>query len=414
MNIRYAYCYTKFWWGAWSQICFPLPNEELPQPKGYIEDAPIDDYENSCLHVYHTKSVYTDGTNHVSFGYTGSPDVLPGIRGVCNYGYYTCENNETRVWTCDYGDSRYVMFKKGYGGLTAPPDFLSVNELREWLLSHDFQRWISGNVNWSYNSKSMWLLNPPITENLAHTALTKLMSENPLEPELSSLYFSLCAELKFNSNNIANVQSLCSIAKSLLNMKSSVGELAKTVAAKASDFRGAASDAWLSYRYVYSTTKSDVEEASRLIEQLSSDTGFIRGQTAIGSSLASLKIRYAPYDNPMLNLLYSGLSGLQRLGLDPSLVNMWDMIPFSFIADWFIPIGDNLQRLADQKWAATMPYQTECLASQKGTVQIGGWEYSVYHRFSYSPSYDLAWVDDSTSTYRTWSKRVLDVIALKR
>jgi hypothetical protein len=35
-------------------------------------------------------------------------------------------------------------------------------------------------------------------------------------------------------------------------------------------------------------------------------------------------------------------TGLYRYGLTPSFYVIWDMIPYSFIVDWFIPVGDIL------------------------------------------------------------------------
>lgn len=36
-------------------------------------------------------------------------------------------------------------------------------------------------------------------------------------------------------------------------------------------------------------------------------------------------------------------SALEKLRLDPSSGQVWDLIPFSFVADWFLPIGDTLR-----------------------------------------------------------------------
>lgn len=46
-------------------------------------------------------------------------------------------------------------------------------------------------------------------------------------------------------------------------------------------------------------------------------------------------------DNPVAQLM----NALESLGLNPSAANLWDLIPFSFVADWFIPIGSVLRRL---------------------------------------------------------------------
>lgn len=39
------------------------------------------------------------------------------------------------------------------------------------------------------------------------------------------------------------------------------------------------------------------------------------------------------------------VDGLYALGLAPTTSNLWDLIPFSFVVDWFIPIGEWLELL---------------------------------------------------------------------
>lgn len=38
--------------------------------------------------------------------------------------------------------------------------------------------------------------------------------------------------------------------------------------------------------------------------------------------------------------------GLERIGLNPSAANLWDCVPYSFVADWFVKIGNTLSTLA--------------------------------------------------------------------
>jgi len=46
-------------------------------------------------------------------------------------------------------------------------------------------------------------------------------------------------------------------------------------------------------------------------------------------------------DNPIAVVF----NALESLGLNPSAANLWDLIPFSFVVDWFLPIGSVLSRL---------------------------------------------------------------------
>lgn len=38
-------------------------------------------------------------------------------------------------------------------------------------------------------------------------------------------------------------------------------------------------------------------------------------------------------------------NALEKLGIDPSAGQLWDLVPFSFVADWFLPIGDSLRNI---------------------------------------------------------------------
>lgn len=40
-------------------------------------------------------------------------------------------------------------------------------------------------------------------------------------------------------------------------------------------------------------------------------------------------------------------NGLDRLNLDPSAANLWDLIPFSFVADWFVRMGPTLSTISN-------------------------------------------------------------------
>jgi hypothetical protein len=110
-----------------------------------------------------------------------------------------------------------------------------------------------------------------------------------------------------------------------------------------------AASAWLKYRYAYNTTKSDVEQYTRAVinNYLGSQLGdrVLRG--SIGISSGEMRVKMRIHDNTSPNLEYV-LIGLDQYGLFPGLYNIWDMIPFSFIADWFSNLGDILQDI-DQR-----------------------------------------------------------------
>lgn len=54
-----------------------------------------------------------------------------------------------------------------------------------------------------------------------------------------------------------------------------------------------------------------------------------------------IKIAIANEDNAFESLL----EGLERIGIFPSLEHVWDLIPYTFVIDWFMDVGDLLARV---------------------------------------------------------------------
>jgi len=53
-----------------------------------------------------------------------------------------------------------------------------------------------------------------------------------------------------------------------------------------------------------------------------------------------IKIAVANDDSELIKLI----SRLESIGVFPTLENIWDLVPYSFVLDWFIDVGDFLQR----------------------------------------------------------------------
>lgn len=61
----------------------------------------------------------------------------------------------------------------------------------------------------------------------------------------------------------------------------------------------------------------------------------------------------------------------------PTLSNLWDLVPYSFVVDWFLPIGRNLEQLELRNYIATLPvkacYHTDIFEwSDDQAVQVSG------------------------------------------
>lgn len=100
-------------------------------------------------------------------------------------------------------------------------------------------------------------------------------------------------------------------------------------------------DLWLSYRYQFNTTKLDLEEGLEFIKwskifDLSEDT-FFRGSSSYDGIQCRCKLTVK---SKFLSAAKDAWSTLYTYGLQPNFYLVWDMTPFSFIADWFIPVGE--------------------------------------------------------------------------
>jgi hypothetical protein len=141
---------------------------------------------------------------------------------------------------------------------------------------------------------------------------------------------------KMNDNNISN----------LLDISKFISDL---VIRKKVEIPSSLSDAWLSYRYQYQTTKSDVEEAIAFMSR-KRDLNDIKSFKCYGTSTITYKgvkircICSANVAEKHAAQVKKVWNALITYGLAPDFYVIWDMVPYSFIVDWFLPIGDILSR----------------------------------------------------------------------
>lgn len=101
------------------------------------------------------------------------------------------------------------------------------------------------------------------------------------------------------------------------------------------------SEAWLSYRYVYHTTKMDFKEACEFVNFTGvfdiSENFFMRGSAYYNDVECRCKVNLK---SRFLSGIKECWSALYKYGLQPNFYVVWDMTPFSFIVDWFLPVGE--------------------------------------------------------------------------
>lgn len=219
---------------------------------------------------------------------------------------------------------------------------------------------------------------------------------------------------KLDSNNIANAQQLLDLLKTLFtgDIKGLV-EIPKTL-----------KDWWLWYRYTYSTTKMDVEEFIEFFSDFKRK--FNKQRFTV----------YSTFDDEREEITVTWTCGVTlhtalkdwvdsidavvyKLGLYPGMVNIWDMIPYSFVVDWFLPIGDicnqletNIRANTDQYVFERINYSIQCSLESRA---ISGLRYSYYKRWSESaPPPVRFWVGKGTynPSTKTIIKRACDGVCL--
>lgn len=136
-----------------------------------------------------------------------------------------------------------------------------------------------------------------------------------------------------NENNISNIVDCVSFLKNL-------------IVNKRIEFPESLAEGWLAYRYSYSTTKSDIDAAISYAER------HLRVASKPFSCFGISSTTYEGIDitcrcrvdvrNKELSYLDQIWKNLDLWGLSPRFYVFWDMLPYSFIVDWFLPIGDVL------------------------------------------------------------------------
>lgn len=233
------------------------------------------------------------------------------------------------------------------------------------------------------------------------TALEIQAPQAHLQAGMANAYIDACNKLPHTNqmNNIANVVQTLSLFKEFLG-----GRL---------DSLGKLSDIWLGYRYEYSTTKSDLIEGSQLLSrmaELAKKCSTIRSNGIYRSGDWTFRCSIKAVSDEFREIQ----SFAERWGIALDAYNVWDMIPYSFVFDWFLHVGDLIERWQDQKYAYSVN-TIECWNSLRteGINQYGDYEI-YYHRLPGTPEVtaaDLDWVSSSPKA-TTIVKRAVDVVCL--
>lgn len=393
------------------------------RPKGYMADAPIPmmEGENSCVHITcRTPTVYTSRGEFVPGGFylTPTPSAYRGQIGggtvfTENMMYYPYYTYGVQGVYFNFVDRKMHGFQSKTLG---PPD-------GSIAFREDSGRYLS---KLGYSTQYTASTTPVFLGNISqyngvskHTAmriLDELAWEDPLGTPLSDMYFEKLSDLRLTTNTLTNIAEVVGLAKDLRHPLKLLDDLRTAIRRRQLEGKDV-KDLWLKYRYVYSTTKMDAKEVAtkhKVIARENSGTFRCSGHSKLGK--LQLKMDYRPTENIFERSALELLSFPKQIGVDPSLYNLWDAVPFSFVVDWFAPIGDNLERMSQMSWAASMPYDvTNVLASSTITgYQYGNRTYDIYRRFPYYPDYSFEFEGKDKASIHTWMKRGVDIVTLQK
>lgn len=176
-----------------------------------------------------------------------------------------------------------------------------------------------------------------------------------------------------------------------------------------------AGDAWLTYRYVLKTTELDLSELANVSARLGAlalngQTMTTYGSYRYGDVEYRCGIKLAVQD-----ILPHGLAQTldQQFGLRLSLTNVWDMIPYSFIVDWFLGIGGMLEAFEAHRDALELK-PLEVWYSMTTRYFIDGGYQTTYVRLqgaNAAPS-ALPFYTRSRASAKTLLMRITDTFAL--
>jgi hypothetical protein len=187
-----------------------------------------------------------------------------------------------------------------------------------------------------------------------------------------------------------------------------------------------AASAWLSGRYGDRLSYHDTRDLLKAIQRRIRD-----GSRSIGRSRLSHNGTYrdwqfshtrtatvvAESDAGYVSL--NAVNGLMRWDAWPTLDNTWDMIPLSFVVDWFLPISDFLGQLdafiQAPYFNVSSSYVSDLLsvefpyASEYATGQV---EYRLYYRYPHKVLDDIRPFDVTPSLPTFSPINLIDAIAL--
>jgi hypothetical protein len=184
-----------------------------------------------------------------------------------------------------------------------------------------------------------------------------------------------------------------------------------------------ASSSWLKYRYQYCTSVMDMKEYGKYLNhKVDRYFDFLnKNYHEIVYGVASRNVNgrqvkctcQLAYRPRTFEGLKTAMRYIHDAGLEVNPYVLWDYIPYSFVVDWFLPIGDIASVISDQKYYTSEYYDFEfCGFSISYDDEVG---HRYYRWYQSPPDLDVSyWFDKGGKKVSTKLKlkRTADVVSL--
>lgn len=316
------------------------------------------------------------------------------------------QNAQTHVY---FLPNEYYKFRSYVTGVV-PDHFTS----SEYIKPEDFPWMPSGGGGADYAYEVPLRLTYSATRSpsqmMAALADTCTLAYDPfINDGISFAYVDACSKAPVNKvNNVANVLAVWKLFTDFAEAP----KIAVDVVHSGKELIKSLSNFWLQYRYVLSTTEMDIREMADLAQRVGRGPCNIRCNGYYSEEIRGVKYEF----RASFKMTPDDVDGLQseveKYGLALTAYNSWDLVPFSFIADWFLRIGDKLEFYEDRNRALRLkPSEIWYSVSKKFETDDSIEDY--YFRWSGGiPPIDNSFVQHGDASKATLIKRGADVLAL--
>lgn len=368
---------TKGWSGENSVFHLKHSGDVTYVPYDDITLAPTADYPDQIKFRYLYGTGALEKMVSCGLAYSGRAAVTFTSSITTNYAYSISEDGTLNVYriaanrdpqyagfiSCYHTEYRLTKVQSGTAYYTKTQYNMASWSKKETQGSGWNVRRTFGEIVIAVNSNVSSVASTPVTFTSSMLRRATLLSFDPnvarleadsvlhqLKVEKFPLPLTLYGDLAMQASQdvIANDTNMLAFIRDIRNPSEMIPKLKNL-----SSLKGLANN-FLTIDYGLLPTFSDLTEIFGAFSRLKPHLDKFGYQTCDSSYQASnetptrgynleqhIKLGLSDEDSGLLQLA----NGLERIGFFPTLTNLWDLIPYSFVLNWFISVGDLLERV---------------------------------------------------------------------